>query len=170
MMRTTAVILLVCLAATSFAAEDGCETKGLWGENCNNVCIGCLPGAGCSKNTGACNADSDGNFCATGYKQASDKQCEPVCFGKQGKDAGCDNGGECVAPNYCICGKSGAQVVGVLRNVTLASGDIVEGTQCVSLRKDGIKGAFISLVVMVIAIGFCGIIEVQRNKGKSRKE
>ena len=38
------------------------------------------------------------------------------------------------------------------------------------LRKDGIKGAFISLVIMVISIGFCGIIEVQRNKGKSRKE
>jgi len=163
-MRTTAVTLLVCLAATSFACE-----QGLWGENCNNVCIGCLDGATCDQKTGACSA-VEGNYCAAGYKNTADNQCEPVCFGKQGKNAGCDNGGECVAPNYCICGKSGAQVVGVFKKVITSSGAVEEGTQCVSLRKDGIKGAFISLVIMVISIGFCGIIEVQRNKGKSRKE
>merc|ERR1712004_149476 len=162
MMRTTAVILLVCLAATSFAADDGCD-KGLWGENCNNVCIGCPDNAACNNVTGVCAND----ICADGYKLNGNEGCQPTCFGKTGKFAGCDNGGECVAPNYCICGKSGAQVVGVSKDVTLANGDIVKGTQCVSLRKDGIKGAFISLVIMVISIGFCGIIEVQRNKGKS---
>jgi len=162
MMRTTAVILLVCLAATSYAACD----VGLWGEKCNNVCIGCPAGSTCDQTTGVC---ADG--CADGYKPASGNgQCEAVCFGKQGKNAGCDNEGECVAPNYCICGKSGAQVVGVAGEFVGTDGQTYEGTQCVSLRKDGIKGAFISLVIMVISIGFCGFIEVQRNKGKSRKE
>jgi len=162
-MRTTAVILLVCLAASSYAACN----SGLWGDDCNNVCIGCPDGASCDQKTGAC----EGGICATGYKpSASNGQCEAVCFGKQGKNAGCDNEGECVAPNYCICGKSGAQVVGVAGEFTGSDGQTYTGTQCVSLRKDGIKGAFISLVIMVISIGFCGIIEVQRNKGKSRKE
>jgi len=169
MMRTTAVILLVCLAATTGLAEEAkaenaCDL-GLWGADCNNVCIGCKAGEGCD-DKGVCTGD-----CADGYKPASNgKPCEPECFGVRG-DAGCDNGGECVAPNYCICGKSGAQVVGVYRkDHTTSSGQTAEGTQCISLRKDGIKGAFISLVIMVISIGFCGIIEVQRNKGKSRKE
>merc|ERR1712109_168381 len=168
MMRTTAVILLVCLAATTGLAQEAnaavnaCET-GLWGADCNNVCIGCKAGEGCD-DKGVCTGD-----CAEGYAATSDG-CKPTCFGVQG-DAGCDNDGECVAPNYCICGKSGAQVVGVYReDHTTPSGQTAAGTQCISLRKDGIKGAFISLVIMVISIGFCGIIEVQRNKGKSRKE
>jgi len=165
MMRTTAVILLVCLAATGLAQEAKTCQTGLYGENCNNVCIGCKADAGCNKDTGAC----DGG-CAEGYEVTTAGPCEPKCFGVRG-NAGCDNGGECVAPDYCICGKSGAQVVGVYKDDHVTSnGQTVAGTQCISLRKDGIKGAFISLVIMVISIGFCGIIEVQRNKGKSRKE
>jgi len=165
MMRTTAVILLVCLAATGLAQEAKTCPTGLYGENCNNVCIGCKDGQGCDQKTGACD---DG--CADKYQIKSDGKCEPECFGQRG-NAGCDNGGECVAPDYCICGKSGAQVVGVYKeDHATKDGKIQAGTQCISLRKDGIKGAFISLVIMVISIGFCGIIEVQRNKGKSRKE
>jgi len=165
MMRTTAVILLVSLAATGLAQDfkvSSCAT-GLYGKDCNNVCIGCKDNAGCN-DEGVC------NDCADGYKATNDGPCEPECFGKRG-NAGCDNGGECVAPNYCICGKSGAQVVGVYKDDhTTQDGATVAGTQCISLRKDGIKGAFISLVIMVISIGFCGCIEVQRNKGKSRKD
>ena len=97
MMRTTAVILLVCLAANGLAQEaatDKCTT-GLYGENCNNVCIGCKDNAGCDKTTGEC-----ANGCAEGYKVSSKtKQCEATCFGVQG-NAGCENDGECVAPNY----------------------------------------------------------------------
>jgi len=160
------VILLVCLAASALAQDTACDT-GLWGADCNNVCIGCEANDSCAKDTGVC----DSGNCAEGYAvNSGTKLCEAKCFGKQGKSAGCDNGGECVAPNYCICGKSGAQVVGVSGNYTTSSGAVEFGTQCVSLRKDGIKGAFISLVIMVISIGFCGIIEVQRNKGKSRKD
>lgn len=164
MMRTTAVILLVCFAATSFAGT--CDV-GLWGENCDNVCIGCKGEASCDQTTGVCSG-----VCADGYlPNQKTQQCEPTCFGKQGKFGGCDNGGECVAPDYCICGKSGAQVVGVARPDHVGTdGKTYEGTQCISLRKDGIKGAFVALVVMVISIGFCGLIEVQRNKGKSRKQ
>merc|ERR1712178_15867 len=82
--------------------------------------------------TGVC----DSGNCATGYAvNSGTKLCEAKCFGKQGMSAGCDNGGECVAPNYCICGKSGAQVVGVLGNYTTTSGKLVEGTQASALEK-----------------------------------
>jgi len=146
-----AVIALLGFSATAFAAT--CDT-GLWGENCSNVCVGC-DAKGCDSN-GKC---TSGN-CLEGYQQNGDL-CKPSCFGGLG---GCAEGGECVAPNYCICGKSGAQVVGVAGTY-----EGVEGTQCVSLRKDGIKGAFIALAVMVVSIGICGFIEVQRNKGKKQK-
>lgn len=169
MMRIAAIALLGLSAFANSqetavdpkAVESDCDS-GLWGTSCNNVCIGCNDDVNCNKQTGAC-VDSK---CADGYQvQASkDGKCVPKCFGKQGA-AGCDNGGECVAPNYCICGKSGAQVVGVTGTF---AGE--EGTQCVSLRKDGIKGAFIALAVMIVSVGFCGFIEVQRNKGKSKKD
>jgi len=163
-----AAIALLGLSAFANSQDTKVETPvekceaGLWGTNCNNVCIGCNVDVNCNKKTGAC----DDAKCVEGYDvQASkDGKCVPNCFGAQGA-AGCDNGGECVAPNYCICGKSGAQVVGVTG--TFPGG---EGTQCVSLRKDGIKGAFIALAVMIVSVGFCGFIEVQRNKGKSKKD
>jgi hypothetical protein len=165
MMRIAAIALLGLSAfANSQETEKACEI-GLYGDNCNNVCIGCNDDIKCDKKTGACDDDK----CVDGYQIASSGACVPECFGTQGA-AGCDNGGECVAPNYCICGKSGAQVVGVTGEFPNKSGVLVEGTQCVSLRKDGIKGAFIALAVMIVSVGFCGFIEVQRNKGKSKKD
>lgn len=84
----------------------------------------------------------------------------PVCWGS----AGCAEEGECVAPNYCICGKSGAQVVGKqVRN------DGIEGIDCVSLRKDGIVGAGIAMIVMFVSISFCGGIERMRTSKRSKK-
>merc|ERR1711997_540892 len=156
MMRIALVALAVFSSAVigqeanAAKAVNDCPA-GLYGENCAQVCAGCKDNAACASD-GVCDA------CADGWKPNDKSMCEPVCFGKQGKSAGCDNEGECVAPDYCICGKSGAQVVGVAN----ADGQV----QCVSLRKDGIKGAFISLAVMFTSISFCGLVERQRNKGK----
>lgn len=105
--------------------------------------------------------------CKAGWtdKKNGDNMCQqPQCFGNDG-DNGCDNDGECIAPNYCICGRSGAQVVGVQGEYEV-NGKMVDGTQCISLRKSGIKGAFIALAVMCVSITFCGCIELQRSKSK----
>jgi len=156
-MMKLAVIALLGFSASAYAA---CEV-GLWGVNCNNVCVGC-DDTGCDVE-GKCTTGT----CVDGF-QAVDGICQASCFGGLG---GCAEGGECVAPNYCICGKSGAQVVGVQGTyLNSANAKLEEGVNCVSLRKDGIKGAFIALAVMIISIGSCGFIEVQRNKGKSKKD
>merc|ERR1711957_357170 len=105
-MMKLAVIALLGFSASAYAAA--CEV-GLWGVNCNNVCVGC-------------------------------------------DDTGCDVEGKCTT-GKCVDGFQAE-----------------EGVNCVSLRKDGIKGAFIALAVMIISIGSCGFIEVQRNKGKSKKD
>jgi len=67
--------------------------------------------------------------------------------------------GKCVAPNYCVCGESGAQVVGLKRTY-----DGIEGINCVSLRRDGIKGAGIALIVMFVSISTCGLIAEKNRK------
>lgn len=157
MMRIAAVVLLGLSGL--IIAQETCPA-GLYGEDCNNICVGCVDDKGCDKSTGVCTTKQ----CAEGYEAVKDEVCQPKCFGSLG-NAGCDNSGECVAPNYCICGKSGAQVVGVFGTY---NGE--EGTQCISLRKTGIWGALYSLVIMVISISFCGLVEYNRNKGKSKKD
>jgi len=157
MLRIGAALLV--LAATGYAAT--CET-GLWGENCDKLCVGCQVAEGAARPLAVKTKENATRNSATGYQLANSGLCEPVCFGKAGKNGGgCDNDGECVAPDYCICGKSGAQVVGV----TQPEG----GVQCISLRKAGIKGAFISLAVMFASITFCGVAERQLNKNKAIK-
>lgn len=156
MMRIALIALAVfssaVLAEDAATAKNTCPT-GLYGAECASVCAGCKDNAACDSN-GKCEGG-----CADKWKEDNKGICEPICFGKQGRlGGGCENDGECVGPDYCICGKSGAQVVGVAN----ADGQV----QCVSLRKDGIKGAFISLAVMFLSISFCGIVERQRNKGK----
>jgi hypothetical protein len=152
-MMKLAVIALLGFSASALAV---CEV-GLYGEQCNNVCVGCDE-TGCDVE-GKCTSGK----CEEGFSMDSGI-CKASCFGGFG---GCAEGGECVAPNYCICGKSGAQVVGVKGTY---GDDQEEGVNCVSLRKDGIKGAFIALAVMIVSIGSCGFVEVQRNKGKSKKD
>ena len=38
----------------------------------------------------------------------------------------------------------------------------VRGTNCVSLRKSGLKGAFIACGVILVAITFCGTIAAKK--------
>merc|ERR1711957_1147128 len=138
-MMKLAVIALLGFSASAYVA---CEV-GLWGVNCNNVCVGC-DDTGCDVE-GKCTTGT----CVDGF-QAVDGICQASCFGGLG---GC------------------AQGVGVQGTyLNSANAKLEEGVNCVSLRKDGIKGAFIALAVMIISIGSCGFIEVQRNKGKSKKD
>merc|ERR1712050_262630 len=82
--------------------------------------------------------------------------CEvPICFG----DKGCSLGGKCITPNYCTCGKLGTQIVG--KEVFYGT---ETGIDCVSLRLDGIRGAFIAMCVLVLAISTCGSIASYKNK------
>ena len=85
-----AVIALLGFSASAYAAE--CDT-GLWGAQCNNVCVGC-DATGCDVN-GKCTSGT----CAEGF-QNEGGLCKAKCFGGIG---GCAEGGECVAPNYSQC-------------------------------------------------------------------
>merc|ERR1711997_367452 len=117
--------LLVLLAVIVGAATAANCRAGYYGSDCNVACGACKDGASCNKD-GAC-----AKGCEDGW---SGKNCDIAeCFKNEG---GCAEGGKCVAPNYCVCGEVGAQVVGI----TDADGNV----NCVSLRKDGIKGAFIA--------------------------
>jgi hypothetical protein len=139
--------LLVLLAVIVGAATAANCRAGYWGSDCNVACGACKDNAACDKNTGKCPKG-----CETGWNGANCDSAE--CFTN---DGGCAEGGKCVAPNYCVCGEVGAQVVGI----TDPDGNV----NCVSLRKDGIKGAFIAIAVMAGSISLCGLIA---EKGKKR--
>merc|ERR1712088_1127317 len=76
----------------------------------------------------------------------------------------CSEGCECVAPNHCVCGESGAQIVA--KKGTYPDENGQEGYNCVSLRKDGIWGAGLALIVVTVSISICGGIERSLNKNK----
>lgn len=145
MMRTLLTLTLV--AAVAYGA---CNRPGYYGDDCNTACGSCANGD-CDKD-GIC----PGKVCETGW--TGDKCDTAQCFGQDG-DAGCAENGKCVAPNYCVCGESGAQVVGLKRTY-----DGIEGINCVSLRRDGIKGAGIALIVMFVSISTCGLIAEKNRK------
>ena len=88
-----AVIALLGFSASAYAAETATCDTGLWGAQCNNVCVGC-DAAGCDV-SGKC---TSGN-CEEGF-QNEGGLCKAKCFGGVG---GCAEGGECVAPNYSQC-------------------------------------------------------------------
>merc|ERR1739847_73205 len=76
-------------------------------DNCNWACSdGCADNL-CESTGGKCSTEK----CVDGWENAGkDGKCDkPVCEFNGVK--GCSEGGDCVAPNQCICGQSGAQVV-----------------------------------------------------------
>lgn len=146
--------ILAGLAILGVASAAECVRDGYWGEDCNNVCGYCKGNAACDKATGKCPAAA----CQDDW--LGEKCDEPKCFGSK---TGCSLGGKCVAPNYCVCGALGAQIVG--KEVTREG---TTGIDCISLRMDGIKGAGIAMIVMFVSIGICGGIERMRNKNKSK--
>jgi len=161
--------LYAIFASLMFAAASAQECgKGYWSADGNLPChFACSPGcgdAGCNKVGGACLGAS----CVDGWQDAvkNSKKCDsPKCnFERNGGASGCANGGKCIAPNECICGQSGAQIVA--KEVQKANGD-ADGKDCVSLRKDGIIGAFIALCVMTVSVSFCGLTERHLTKKKN---
>jgi len=141
--------LFITLALVAVAAQAACRV-GYYGDNCNNACSTGCGDEGCNAD-GTCTASA----CETGW---SGEKCEtPKCFSD-----GCAYDGKCVAPNYCTCGKAGAQVVGIERDF-----DGIVGTNCVSLRRDGIMGAGIALVVMACSITTCGFIANSKSGKKN---
>lgn len=154
------LIAVLVLALLGLVAAQSCET-GYYSVDdspCHYACSDGCGDQGCNADGGACvsstcednwqNSEKDNNKCDA-----------PMCFGKV--KGGCAEGGQCVGPNTCICGQSGAQIV-----AKAGEYDGVEGTNCVSLRKDGIMGAGVALVVMTISISICGGIERALNKNK----
>lgn len=141
---TLTCLILICLL--NFTIAQDCES-GYYGQDCLKFCSQCKYHS-CDEN-GKCSYGE-----ADGYWSSGDLKGNPICFGKRG----CDEGGECIAPNYCICGKAGNSIVGMQANwSTGIQGAPKEfGTNCIHLRKDGLKGALFALVIMVFAIGTCG--------------
>lgn len=153
-MKSSFIILLLS-AATTYAAitcpEGYFSTDD---QTCNSACSDGCPNALCESDTGAC---TDPSRCEAGWTNSgSDKNdcAAPICFGGRP----CAEGGECVGPNMCICGKSGAQVVAKVGTFSSKDGADIAGTDCVSLRKDGIMGALVALIVMSVSITICGTI------------
>jgi len=148
------------------SSETTCPTD-YYGDSCHKTCSDGCPDH-CKENTGECNQSGDFK-CNKGYESSSTSTPEkqdcavPTCFGK----AGCSNGGDCIAPNYCICGKAGAQVIG--KKATYKIGEeTYEGTDCISLRKNGMLGALVALFILCCAITTCGMGAKYNNK-KTKK-
>merc|ERR1712226_45567 len=157
------ILLGLTLIGVAFSA---CEF-GYYGDNCENYCIGC-PSANRDQ-SGKC-ADSE---CEVGWAKnpADEDRCStPICFG----EAGCKEGGNCIAPNYCMCGHLGSQIVS-FKKPSAGQVDYEAGIQCLSLRKSGLKGAFAAICMMLLSISFCGFVapkktnQVLINQGEKKK-
>lgn len=154
-MKTQLYCLLALVISGALAA--GTCRAGYYGAKCNKACSSGCKGGTCDVE-GVC---TDTSGCEPGWKSTNTKsaKCEkPICFASTG---GCDYDGDCIAPNYCICGKAGAQVVGLKR---IFPGETEEGTNCVSLRKDGIIGAGFALLIVASAVTTCGVIAEKAGK------
>jgi len=151
-------LTLIFTVAFAKECEQGYFSKGT--DSCNWACS-----EGCKDNSCNDNGVCTTSECLAGWENSSSDSADcasPICFGGRA----CAEGGKCVYPNQCICGQSGAQVVAKSGTFEDVNGNEVEGTDCVSLRKDGIKGAFISLVVMCVSISICGGIAEKRGQAK----
>jgi hypothetical protein len=161
----TKTVLLVSLAAlATVSAQDTTQCRdGYYGENCNEACSPGCPNETCQSN-GECVFTETDKKCKDNWESYNgDNKCAaPKCFGSVD---GCAEGGKCVAPNYCVCGESGAQTVGLYRNF-----DGIEGTNCVNLRKDGLIGCVIAFIVLGVSISFCGLVAEKRIKSKNKKQ
>lgn len=134
------------MAVNSFVlCNAGCDQKGFYGENCENVCGYCVDEMGvpvnCSVYDGTCP-----NTCEKGYEG---RKCdEPTC------DPPCQNGGECIAPNMCFCGN----------DINLVK------PSCEDIRIRGLMGSLIAIGVLSISILSCGYgSKAYKRSKKNRK-
>jgi len=161
-MKFLPVLVMTLLGLVAAECPTGYYSGDASLDTCNFACS-----EGCKGEANACDAVSgvcvDTSGCNDNWKSASNNgKCDvPMCFGKVD---GCAEGGKCVAPNHCVCGESGAQIVAKYGEFPADSGN--EGYNCVSLRKDGIFGAGLALIVVTVSISICGGIERSMNKKK----
>jgi len=101
------------------------------------LCGNCMDYEACDATNGKCT-----NGCATGWTtvdtsaDCQDPSCEDVKCG--------GNAGVCVSHNQCACLKNYAQA---------------EDGGCYSMRTDGLKGAFLAMLILICAISFCGGVQ-----------
>jgi len=130
-------LIVVVTFITSVMAQN-CDAPGYWGADCYKLCGRCLGGdnATCNKDTGVC---TDESGCAQGYTGTT---CmDPICdFDGSKSDSQCGTDNFCVAPDSCVC-------------TGLTTRD--ENGKCYSLRVAGLKGAGISIVVLIVSILAC---------------
>jgi len=119
----------------SISAQD-CPA-GYWGTDCNFRCGMCKNESdgvsGCNKDNGKCLTQKG---CETGY---TGEDCQtPQCFFNTNADQ-CGSG-RCASPDNCVC-------------TGLTAKD--ETGKCYSLRIAGLKGAAISIGVLIVSILAC---------------
>ncbi|CBY08744.1 unnamed protein product [Oikopleura dioica] len=103
-------------------------------KSCFNICGNCVDQP-CIEATGLCSGT-----CTDGWK--GENCTEPIC-----KEKLCGSLGSCVAPNECVCPDLQAKYTDKDGNVG-----------CYSLRANGLKGAFISMAILAVAITICWAI------------
>jgi len=136
-------ISLIGIQAQSDAATavTPCE-EGYWGATGQpgcNLCGKCNDGK-CDPTTGKC----DPAICIAGW---SGPECnEPVCADGM---CGPPDGGKCVAPDQCVCTKLYSQ------EYEIDEAGVKTRKGCYSLRTSGLKGAGISLLVLIVSILAC---------------
>lgn len=144
-LRSLAIIFTVHISTIQAACN-----KGYFGDLCENYAEGCRDNA--VSEDGTCLNPG----CNPGWDDAGQKHncAQPICF----ENFGCSNGGQCIAPNFCVCGEQGSQIVAQTGNFHGG----IPGTDCISLRRSGIIGAFSALLMMIIAITTCGQLAPNR--------
>jgi len=126
--------LIFAIAILGINAQATTCPDGFWGSDCNFICGKCVEeGNKCGKEDGKC----ESNSCVQGW---TEKDCmKPVC-----EDGLCTTEGQCIAPNVCVCPKLYSKY---------DAGDGKVG--CYSLRTNGLKGAGISILVLIVSILAC---------------
>jgi len=126
--------LILSAVFAGIYAQETCE-DGTWGDNCYNLCGKCKDNGACDKSTGNCVS----TMCDAGYSGAG---CNiPVC---DAVSCGPDPN-KCVAPNQCVCAKL----------YTQEYDETGARKGCKSLRADGLKGAGIAILVLIVSIIAC---------------
>jgi hypothetical protein len=112
-----------------------------------------------------CNCANDGP-CDKVNGKCDDGECPPGYFGDACDQATCTDHcgpfGRCVAPEQCVCYELYSIEKETIVHEENGTEKIVH--RCVSLRINGLKGAFISLGVLVVSILFCGCVQSTLNK------
>jgi len=144
---TTGSAAEVAPMTTDLACPVGVNGTQWFGPECRFRC-NCATGSSCARSNGECGE------CREGYSGLACDQA--ICTDH------CGPFGRCVAPEQCVC----YQLYSIEKETIVheESGTEKIVHRCVSLRISGLKGAFISLGVLIVSILFCGCVQSTLNK------